>query len=241
MITNMSKKLCKASETAKILINKSLDRGYDIDIIKLQQLLTLIQGTMLARYNKIFFPEDIYCLEFTIIKEVHHDILSKQIILEKTNTDYVLSDEEKSIVDEILDRFGIYNHDTLKTTFVLSVLDKLYFNKEIIIPLDYLKIVFDEFGFGVTKEIKSNIGDKKTSNGTFVNFVSKYATLISNDFPKKWLPNPGSNYVPSEPDLGRLVDTIAENGFVEKYCLDKEQVKQLKLIRYYRKNYTNQD
>ncbi|MBQ8192676.1 MAG: hypothetical protein IJZ46_01210 [Bacilli bacterium] len=235
------KKLCEASKIAKIVINKCLDKGYNVDFIKLQQLLTFIQGTMLAKYNRTFFPQDIYNLETPIIIEVHKDILTQDIKLERNDTEYTLSEEEESVVEEILERFGIYNCNTLKTTFVLNVLDKIRTGKETIIPIEYLKMVFIEFSFDVAKGNQSIVDNIKDANGKFINFAEKYADLISTDFPREWLPDPESGYVPPKHDLGKMADTVAENGFVEKYCLDEDEVKQIRLIRHYRKKYSHQD
>ena len=233
------KELCEASKIAKIIINKCLDKGYNLDFIKLQQLLTLIQGTMLARHDRTFFPQDIYNLDTPIIVEVHKDILTQDINLDRNNTEYILSVEEESVVEEILERFGIYNYNTLKTMFVLNVLDKIRTEKESIIPTEYLKMVFIEFGFDVSKGNQSIVDTKRESNGKFINFAEKYADLICTDFPREWLPDPETGYVPPEHDLGEMADTISENGFVEKYCLDEDEVKQIRLIRNYRKNFVS--
>lgn len=220
--------LCKASEIAKIVINKCLEKGYTMDIIKLQQLLTLIQGDMLAKYNITFFPQDIYFLETPTIKEILNDISEKKINLEKNKkSNYVLSIEENYVIDEIIKRFGIYNSNTLKTSFIFNILDKIYLKKEDIIPIEYLKILFLELGFNIKDENKT----------LEVSSKERYSNLTSNDFPRKWLPNPETKYVPTKHDLGKLADTISENGFLENYCLDEDEVKQIKLIRYYRKNY----
>lgn len=74
-------------------------------------------------------------------------------------------------------------------------------------------------------------------NRKFINFDEKYADLVCEDFPKKWLPSPETGFVPPQHDLVHLAETIAPDGFVEKYCLDEKEVKQIKLIRYYRNNY----
>lgn len=235
------KELCEASKIAKIIINKCLDKGYNLDFIKLQQLLTLIQGTMLARYGRTFFPQDIYNLETPIIVEVHKDILTQDINLERNNPKYTMSIEEESVVEEILERFGIYDCNRLKTCFVLNILDKIRTEKENIISIEYLKMVFIEFGFDVAKRNKPITDTKRESNGKFINFAEKYADLICTDFPKEWLPNPETGYVPPKHDLGEMADKIAENGFIEKDCLDANETKQLKLIRYYRNNYNQQD
>ena len=235
------KQLCEVSEIAKIIINKCLDKGYNLDFIKLHQLLTLIQGTMLARYDRTFFPQDIYNLETPIIIEVHKDILTYDINLERNNLEYTMSVEEESVVEEILERFGIYNCNTLKTTFVLNVLDKIRTGKETVIPNEYLKMVFVEFGFKVTKGNQPIVDNVKETNGKYINFAEKYADLICTDFPREWLPNPETGYVPPKHDLGKMADTISENGFVEKYCLDEDEVKQIRLIRHYRKKYNQQD
>ena len=233
-------KLCKVSEIAKIVINECLEKGYNFDIIKLQQLLTIMQGAMLAKYNTTLFTQDIFNYGTPIIKEILQDILTKEINLGKNNSDYILSTEEKSVIDEIIKRFGIYDFNTLKTSFVLNVLDKIRSGKEVIIPTEYLRLVFLEFGFGITEENKSNKTNNKTSNGNFIIFTEEYADLICTDFPRKWMPDPETGYVPPEHDLVKLAETTAENGFVENYCLDEDEVKQLRLIRYYKKNYNQQ-
>ena len=233
------KELCEASKIAKIIINRCLDKGYNLDFIKLQQLLTLIQGTMLARHDRTFFPQDIYNLETPIIVEVHKDILTQDINLERNNPKYTMSTEEESVVEEILERFGIYDCNTIKTSFVLNVLDKIRTGKETIIPIEYLKLIFIEFGFDAVKGNKQKTDAKRKSNGKFINFAEKYADLISTDFPREWLPDPETGYVPPKHDLGKMADTIAENGFVERYCLDEDEVKQIRLIRHYRKNFVS--
>lgn len=54
---------------------------------------------------------------------------------------------------------------------------------------------------------------------------------------EKWMPNPETRDVPIEHDLVQLAKKNVENGFVENYCLDEYDSKQLRLIRYYKKNY----
>ena len=98
-----------------------------------------------------------------------------------------------------------------------------------------------EFGFDVAKGNQSIVDYCKETNGKFINFAEKYADLICTDFPREWLPEPEIGYVPPKNDLGKLADTIAENGFVEKYCLDEDEVKQIRLIRYYRKNFVSNE
>lgn len=70
--------------------------------------------------------------------------------------------------------------------------------------------------------------DNKETN---VNFTEKYKNLINTNISKKWLPNPETEYVPTKPDLVKLADQTIENGFVETYCLDESENKQLRLIR----------
>lgn len=234
------KQLCEVSEIAKIIINKCLDKRYDLDFVKLHQLLTLIQGTMLARYNKTFFPQDIYNLETPIIIEVHKDILAQDINLEKTNTEYVLSSEEESVVDEIIKRFAPFTCGLIKNAFVFNVLDKIRTEKETVIPTEYLKVLFLESGFGVTeKENKESIANSRKSNSKFLYFAGYYADLIN--FPIVWVPNPDPEYDPHKYDLAKKAYIEAENSFIEKYCLDEDEVKQIRLIRHYRKKYSHQD
>lgn len=234
-------KLCEVSKKAKIVINKCLKNGYDIDVLKLQQLLTLMQGTMLARYNITFFPQQIIIMDDgPLIREIMQDVLTNKINLETNNSDYILTISEESVVDDIIKRFGIYDCSVLNTSFVLNVLNKIHSAKEkTIVPMEYLKIVFLEFGYDVIECDKENTNnnDNKVSNGMCVNFAKKYADLVSTDFPRKWMSDPETRDVPLEHDLVQLAEKTVENGFVENYCLDEYDVKQLRLIRYYKKNY----
>jgi len=236
-----NQKLCEVSEKTKIVINKCLEKGYTIDIIKIQQLLTLIQGTMLAKYNTLFFQQGIIMVsDGPIIKEIMQDVLTREINLSKNDSDYILSAEEESVVDNIIKKFGIYDCNTINTSFVLNVLNKICSTKEeTIIPIEYLKKVFLEFEYGNTEENKTNEknNNSETTREKFIDFAKEYDNLVSTDFPRKWMPDPETGYIPPELDLVELADRTTENGFVENYCLDEYDAKKLRLIRYYKQNY----
>ena len=230
--------LCEASEKAKVIVNKCLEKGYNIDISKLEQLLVLIQGATLARHNRNFFNQSIIATEDGLmIREVERDFSSYAFCFEEPlEENIILLENEQVIADNIVERFGIYSANSLKGAIILNLLAKTCYQSGIptIVPTEFIKDVFVTYGFGQEPEKTEYIqaGDK-------IDFSKKYAHLICKDFPTRWLPDPEKGEVPTEHDVFELAETIVENGFVENCCLSDEQVKQIRLIRHYKNNYIN--
>ena len=68
--------LCEVCEKGKIVINKCLDKGYAINTAKLEKLLILMQGTMLAKYNKPLFRQDVVAVYVgLVVKELSRQLL----------------------------------------------------------------------------------------------------------------------------------------------------------------------
>lgn len=232
--------LCEVSEKAKVIVNKCLEKGYNIDISKLEQLLVLIQGATLARHNRNFFNQSIIATEEGLkIREVERDFASYAFCFEEPLEEkMILLEHENAIVGSIVDRFGIYNANSLKGSIILNLLSKTCYQNgtPTIVPVEFIKEVFVAYGFGQEQEKTEYVqtGDK-------IDFSQKYAHLMAENgvFPTRWLPNPETGEVPTEHDVFQLAETTVENGFVENYCLSDEQVKQIRLIRHYKKNYVN--
>ena len=232
--------LCEASEKAKVIVNKCLEKGYNIDISQLEQLLVLIQGSTLARYNRTFFNQSIIATEDgLIIREIERDFSGYALCFERSlEENMILLEHENDIADSIIERFGVYSANSLKGSIILNLLVKTCYQNgtPTIVPNEFIKDVFIDYGFGQESEKIEYVqtGDK-------IDFSKKYAHLMPEDvvFPKRWLPNPETGEVSTEHDVFELAETAIENGFVENYCLSDEQVKQIRLIRHYKKNYIN--
>lgn len=64
-----------------------------------------------------------------------------------------------------------------------------------------------------------------------IDFKDKYKDLICEDISLIPSRDPETGAVPQKLDLFDLAEKTAENGFVEKYCLSKEEAEQLRRIR----------
>ena len=62
----MNKEIC---EKGKIVINRCLEKGYSIEPLKLQQLLILMHGVSLAKFNKSFFEEPVLATNYGLVLE----------------------------------------------------------------------------------------------------------------------------------------------------------------------------
>lgn len=231
--------LCEASEKGKIVVNKCLDLGYKIEPLKLEQLLILIHGMMLAKYNEPFFKQEIISTEYgLVIREIERDFLEYDSGFEEKLQDYILlSDNEEKTVEYIIKRFGVYNHKLLKDVIILNLLNEISCKEGTsnIIPNQFIREVFLAYNYDnpETKQKKDNY----ISSSKMIDFSKEYADLVNEDFPKYQLPNPETGYVPKELNLFEIVDRTLEYGFVETYCLSEEEAKKLRLIRSYKKKY----
>ena len=212
--------LCEASEKAKVIVNKCLEKGYNIDILKLEQLLVLIQGATLAKHNRNFFNQSIIATEEDLrIKEIERDFSSYAFCFEQAlEENMILLEHENFIADSIVERFGIYNANSLKGAIILNLLAKTCYQNgtPTIVPVEFIKDVFVAYGFGQEPEKREYV-----QTGEKIDFSQKYANLMpeAGVFPKRWLPNPETGEVPTEHDVFELAETTVENGFVENYCL----------------------
>lgn len=231
--------LCEASEKGKIVVNKCIELGYEIEPLKLEQLLILIHGMMLAKYNKPFFEEEIISTEYgLVIREIERDFLEYSSGFKEKFQDYILLlEKEETTVDYIIKRFGIYNHKLLKNVIVLNLLNEISYKEGTsnIIPNQFIREAFLAYNYDnpETKQKKDN----NISNSKMLDFSKKYADLINEDFLEYQLPDPETGDLPKKLNLFEIVDRTLEYGFVETYCLSEEDAKKLRLIRSYKKIY----
>ena len=115
---------CKASEIGKLVINKCVDRQIPLTNIKLQKLLIIMQGVMIASHNRILFKENlansIYGLS---IQEVSNDFSQDKNFVEKYMNYIVPLEKEVKIIDRVLTKYGHLDTFELKT---LPEMQELY-------------------------------------------------------------------------------------------------------------------
>lgn len=139
--------MCKASELGKIVINKCIDREYNISTPKIQKLLVVMQGKYLVKYQKPLFDENIMAWSCGVaIREINDDFKHfKGNITEKLQAYIILLDSEEYVIDEVLDEFGKEDSMTINSDYRLQrLLDKYYQEgKYNIIPKEEIRKVFE--------------------------------------------------------------------------------------------------
>ena len=100
--------MCKASEIGKIIVNKCLQNGIEINTQKLQKLLVLVQIECIKDSGFPLFSEDIRIWDCGVaIKEVDEDFrqFGTQFTTE-FNENIVLLDSEMQYIDNIINTYG---------------------------------------------------------------------------------------------------------------------------------------
>ncbi len=103
-----SRIMCKASEIGKIIVNKCLQNGIEINTQKLQKLLVLVQVECIKDSEFPLFSEDIRIWDCGVaIKEVDEDFrqFGTQFTTE-FNENIVLLDSEMQYIDNIINTYG---------------------------------------------------------------------------------------------------------------------------------------
>lgn len=100
--------MCKASEIGKIVVNKCIEQGFEINTQKLQKLLVLIQIECIEQSGFPFFTEDVRIWECGVaIKEVDEDFRANGAgFFEPQQIQVVLLKSEEQYIDEILQKHG---------------------------------------------------------------------------------------------------------------------------------------
>lgn len=124
--------LCSASEKGKIIVNKCLKKGLNIDTLKLEKLLILMHIKMLTEYRKPFFKEDVILFNHGLgIKEVDEDF--RFVIGPDFNEEIIeyicLLDAEEKVMNEVIRDYGKYDVFDLNEVWQLKKLQRLFSNK----------------------------------------------------------------------------------------------------------------
>lgn len=137
---------CEASEVGKRVVNECLQRGYKIDIMKLEKLLILIQGEYLSLYDKPMFNQEVYCYKEPVgvaIREVDCDFRKCALVLDQPVKEYrAFVENEERVIDDILNKYGTWDLFALnecafiQKLFCLSTPDN-------IIPKQRVKEIFN--------------------------------------------------------------------------------------------------
>ncbi len=116
--------MCKACELGKVVVNRCLRKGYDIDTAKLQKLLVLMQGVHLARYNQELFPENVIMWPCGVaIKEVDVQFRSFSTgFKEELEIFIAVLDSENDVINYVIDKYGMKDVFELRQDPKLSAL-----------------------------------------------------------------------------------------------------------------------
>lgn len=101
----------KACEIGAIVVNKCLDRGFNINTQKLQKLLVLMQADYIKRTHETLFDENIIIRDCGImIDSVDFAFLKYAIEFTEKQTEYIcLTGAQERSVDAVLDKYGTCN------------------------------------------------------------------------------------------------------------------------------------
>jgi len=128
----MSRKiLCEASEKGVVVVNECLNRGLEINAIKLEQLLILMHGRMLSLYNKPFFSQEVVARTHALmIDKVDKDFRIYAMGFKEKLEEYIcLLEKEEEVMNYIIEKYGNLDFFELKELPVLKNLKDL-FSKE---------------------------------------------------------------------------------------------------------------
>ncbi len=161
----MTRKLmCEVSEKAVCIVNKCLDKNISINTSKLHQLVILIHGTMLSKYQKSFFTENVYATDIRlVVKELEQDCLMGKISFEERMPEYIcLFQKEEQVIDAILEKYADVDFLEIGKEKVLRQLREFCYDEENktigLVPNELIEKTFDYYAFP-----DSNIVQKKLS------------------------------------------------------------------------------
>lgn len=121
--------LCLASEKGKIIVNECLDRKYHINTLKLEKLLILAHGIMLAKYQTPLFKEDIVATLHggLMIPRVDRDFIRYAVEFKDKFVEYIcLLDDEEKVLNHVLDSYGNLDAVDINEESPLKVCNKSF-------------------------------------------------------------------------------------------------------------------
>lgn len=150
----MSRKImCEVSEKAVCVVNKCIDKNISINTSKLHQLMILIHGTMLSKYQTPFFQENVYATDMRlVVKELEQDCLSQKISFEERMQEYIcLLQREEQVIDAIIEKYAGADFLEIGKEKVLRQLREFCYDEENktneIVPNELIEKVFDYYAF----------------------------------------------------------------------------------------------
>ena len=145
---------CLASEKGVVVVNECLKKGIEINTLKLEQLLILIHGIMLSKYNKPFFYENVVARDFSLmIQEVDEDFRAYGIEFKEPFEEYItLLEKEEEVMKYVIEKYGNLDFFDLNEFCVLKKLRKRFIEEnknnidsKNIIPNIEIEKEFDDF------------------------------------------------------------------------------------------------
>ncbi len=142
------------------VINKCLERGYEIDTLKLEKLLIVMQGVTLAGTGKPMFDEAIVPSKTggLRIKEVYEEFIAGAAGFDKEVDEWiVLLERQESVVDSVLDKCGTLGAREISEKYGLNKLN--------------------------AQLIQDGIGDKNIINGMLMRMFEKRVHMRDEKLP----------------------------------------------------------
>lgn len=135
---------CQASEIAKLVINKCVDKQISLTNIKLQKLLIVMQGVMFASYHRPLFKEAMINASYGLgVKEVHEDFFQDIKFKDKYMSYVVPLDIEKEVIDKVLRQYGQKDSFELNKLPEMKKLHKVLENYKFNISNTAVKYIFE--------------------------------------------------------------------------------------------------
>lgn len=124
--------LCEASEKGKVVVNHCLNKGCRINTLKLEKLLIIIHGMMLAHHKKPFFKNSIVPTKNGLrIPEVDRDFIINVISFDKKFDEQIaFLDREWEMTEYIINTYGKMDTFELDTEFGLKQLNNKLLNEQ---------------------------------------------------------------------------------------------------------------
>jgi len=196
--------LCEASEKGAIVVNKCLNRGFEINTIKLEQLLILMHGRMLSLYNKPFFSQEVVARTHALmIDKVDKDFRIYAMEFKEKLEEYICLLEKEEVMNYIIEKYGNLDFFELKELPVLKNLKDLFSKEDQSNIIPNLKI---------EKMFNFVMGNKQTFDVMAV--PCDRAFVVSSDKTEAFLsvkPNPEIRQQQKE-----MAETFRRNNLVEE-------------------------
>lgn len=152
--------LCEASEKGIVVANECLVRGCNLTTLKLEKLLILIHGAMLAKYGKPLFSQNVIALAHElVIKEVDRELIMYSVGFKERMVEYIcLLEKEQKIMDEVIQKYGMFNTSLINEIKELKLLTELCYEEGTsnIIPNELIYEVFVYYRFHDARTIKQD-------------------------------------------------------------------------------------